>query len=461
MSEARGSLDREEVKITGRNSPEFWEYVNAHKKMMQKCMIATARQKAGMPLDAFGMPFKSYTNQSESINNKLTRQKEAMVKNEKSKVNFTKLQFTRDVWEEVDKHQQEELQLAICGLSEEYELADLAVHLAVSAEKWFNMNRNQRADYVLKFNKMSVEDVLKGKTIPFSRIDDAEQPDFKEFSVDVASMLQSLKNWTDDLIATIVKDAVALLNCKDGVQTMPSLMAGARRKYLVGARNCKKGMYECNVHSDHVTCTCPCYKYNNLCKHSLCVAEKVAILKAHVHFLRKSPRRKAPSKSALVEPTKDAQGKKGGSHKNPWRPSRAKCTQRATSQSANERPFTKIHHNNKSLVLCFLDDVPKAIECRQCHIEFPRRKKIIPHDVILSHEEKWSYPDPQQPGRRLPSTKYTTKYYCVKGSCIKTRCPYYDSSLLQITPEASSRLQKSHFDLLNRELDFEKESITC
>ena len=68
---------------------------------------------------------------------------------------MTKLQFTRDVWEAVDRHQQEELQLAVCGLSEEYELADLAAHLAVSAEKWFNMNRNQRADYVLKFNKMS------------------------------------------------------------------------------------------------------------------------------------------------------------------------------------------------------------------------------------------------------------------------------------------------------------------
>ena len=117
--------------------------------------------------------------------------------------------------------------------------------------------------------------------------------------------------------------------------------------------------------------------------------------------------------------------------------------------------------NNKLLVLCFLDDVPKAKECRQCHIEFPRRKQIIPYDVILSHEEKWSYPDPQQPGRKLPSTKYTTKHYCVKGSCIKTRFPYYDSSLLQIPPEASSRLQKSHLDLLNRELDFEEQSATC
>lgn len=163
-------------------------------------------------------------------------------------------------------------------------------------------------------------------------------------------------------------------------------------------------MYECNVHSDHVTCTCPCYKYNNLCKHSLCIAEKVAILKEHLDFLRKSSRQKAPSKTALVEPTKDAQGKKGGSHKNPWRPSRARCTQ-GTSQSANERPFTEIHHNNKSLILCFLDDVPEAKERRQCHIEFPRRKQIIPYDVILSHEEKWSYPDPKQPGCKLPSTK--------------------------------------------------------
>ena len=50
--------------------------------MMQKSMIATARQKAGMPLDTSGAPLKSYNNQSESINNKLTRQKEAMERND-------------------------------------------------------------------------------------------------------------------------------------------------------------------------------------------------------------------------------------------------------------------------------------------------------------------------------------------------------------------------------------------
>ena len=85
----------------------------------------------------------------------------------------------------------------------------------------------------------------------------------------------------------------------------------------------------------------------------------------------------------------------------------------------------------------------------------------MPFDVVLSHEEKWCYPDPVQPGRKRPSTKYTTKYYCVKSSCIKTRFPYYDSKLLQIPPEARSRLQKSHFELLQGEIDYDKSSATC
>ena len=38
-------------------------------------------------------------------------------------------------------HQQEELQLAICGLREEYELADVVAHLAVSAEQLFHIKR--------------------------------------------------------------------------------------------------------------------------------------------------------------------------------------------------------------------------------------------------------------------------------------------------------------------------------
>ena len=75
-------------------------------------MIRNARKKAGMPTDKMGNVLRSYTNQSETVNNKLTRQKEAITGKAKSKSHLTKLEFVRDVWEQVDQQQQLELQLA-------------------------------------------------------------------------------------------------------------------------------------------------------------------------------------------------------------------------------------------------------------------------------------------------------------------------------------------------------------
>ena len=138
---------------------------------------------------------------------------------------------------------------------------------------------------------------------------DTEQPKFNEFSVNVASMLKSTENWTNGLVDTIVQAAGALLNCKDATETMPSLKVASRKKFLVGAQNCKKGMYEGAVYSDPVTCTCSCYKFKKLYKHSLSIAKKTGMIKEHLDFLRKPSRRKARSKSALIEPSKDAQGK--------------------------------------------------------------------------------------------------------------------------------------------------------
>ena len=316
--EAKKPLDAEELKLTGKETPEFWSYFNSHKKMMKQSMIATARSKAGMPIDTSGKPVKCHTNQSESINNKLTHQKEALAKNDKSKVDLTKLQFTKDVWEEVDRHQQEELQLAICGLSNEYDLADIVVHLSVQVDEWFDMSADQRKAYVHEFNKMPIDDAMKGKAIRVNHARTGEISECKEFSLDVTTILKSFHSWTDGLVATIVKSAKTLLNAKDAVQPMPCMVADAKRKFLVAAKNCKRGMYECTVFGDHVNCSCQCYKFNNLCKHSICVAEIAGILKEHLQHLKKSPRRRALSKSGLVEPPKDAHGKKGGSHKSPY-----------------------------------------------------------------------------------------------------------------------------------------------
>ena len=107
------------------------------------------------------------------------------------------------------------------------------------------------------------------------------------------------------LVTTVVKEAEKLLNCPNSVERMPSMNpTDPTTKYLVAAKDAKTGMHECLVHHDHVTCKCPCNKYNGLCKHSLCVAERANLLKEHVDFLLKSSCRNKPSKSNLVEPQK-------------------------------------------------------------------------------------------------------------------------------------------------------------
>ena len=113
--------------------------------------------------DELGKPLKSYTNQSESINNKLTHQKEDMAYNDKNKADMSKVQLTKNVWEEVDRHQQEELKLAICGISNEYKLAEVVSHLTVPVHEWFNMNEDERNGYVQEFNKMTINDAMKLK----------------------------------------------------------------------------------------------------------------------------------------------------------------------------------------------------------------------------------------------------------------------------------------------------------
>ena len=231
---------------------------------------------------------------------------------------------------------------------------------------------------------------------------------------------------------------------------MPSFGTEPRRKYLVAAKTCKTGMYECVVYRDHCTCTCHCYKFNNLCKHSLCVLEMEGILQDHVNFLMKSPRCTKPSKSGLVEPcSKDAAGKKGGSHNNRWR-----MTRDVSGQKNGTHPFKEIHHNNIPLVVCFLNDNQKAKECRQCRMEFPRRLPIVPYDITFSHKERWMYPSAEDHSRKLSSAQFTTKYYCVKRSCITTRFPYFDSSFIEIPPSALERLRPSHFNLMEVELDY-------
>ena len=85
----RRTLDKEE----GYES-RFWKYINSHYKMKKKSVICSARNKAGLPFNSESdIPMRPYTNQSESINNILTRRKEAFQKTQKGKEKLRKLEF--------------------------------------------------------------------------------------------------------------------------------------------------------------------------------------------------------------------------------------------------------------------------------------------------------------------------------------------------------------------------------
>ena len=142
-------------------------------------------------------------------------------------------------------------------------------------------------------------------------------------------------------------------------------------------------MYECTVYRDHVTCNCPTYKFNMLCKHSLCVAENSQLLKLYIEYFKKSPRRSRPFDSGLVGPVKVAPGKKGGgANRNAWRGSRGKTNPPCSKTKIAVYPITEIYHNDRPLTLCFLSEEPKVKDCRHCRTEFPRHTMILPFDLV-------------------------------------------------------------------------------
>ena len=168
-------------------------------------------------------------------------------------------------------------------------------------------------------------------------------------------------------------------------------------------------------------------------------------MKKHVDHIVIKLNSSKRSRSDLVVPAKN-----GGTHNNEWR---QRTQENSRSSPAPSNPFTKIHHKNRPLKVCFLSDEMKATACTQCGKEFPRRQMVIPFDIVLFHEKKWMYPNVNNPGMKLPSSKYTIKFYCVDGSCVRTRFPYFDPTLnMETSSSVEKRLKDSHKQLLKDQL---------
>lgn len=142
--------------------------------------------------------------------------------------------------------------------------------------------------------------------------------EYKDLSVDVASVLKNKKLYKDKIVTVVVEGALTLLDLPSAIQQQPTLDPSKAKKYEVASRKSKQGKVECTPRKSHVSCQCASFKYDRVCSHSIAVAQKVGILNQHLQFISKksnfSPR------MALAEGFLDKRvaGKKGSTSKNPY-----------------------------------------------------------------------------------------------------------------------------------------------
>jgi len=162
----------------------------------------------------------------------------------------------------------------------------------------------------------------------------------------------------------------------------------------VAAKETKHGKVECAVNKDHVKCRCHGFKYDSLCKHSTAVAERVGMLEEHIRYIVKNSKKEG-QRSALVEANvnKAVTGKKESTCRYPYRPQRSvqqqSCTVKASQQPAGSM-YTEIHHNDNPSVLRILTKEAKT--CKQCKNDFCHRLRLVPHDLVFEHKERFYFP---------------------------------------------------------------------
>ena len=225
-------------------------------------------------------------------------------------------------------------------------------------------------------------------------------------------------------------------------------------KYQVASTKAKNKEVECTVNKSYVSCRCPSFKFDSVCKHSIAVAEKVGILEQHIQFIFK-PSTKAGPRSALAEANvnKEVAGKKGGKNKYPYRPSRSqqevadKASGQGLFQSSTTYTYNEIHHNDNPFVLRILPKNAKT--CKQCKTDFCHRLRIIPNDLVFEHQERFYFPLNGDWKQKQASAKEAIRYYHADLTCMKARFPYFAKEYIAIPPEVSSLLHESHKTYLN------------
>ena len=229
-------------------------------------------------------------------------------------------------------------------------------------------------------------------------------------------------------------------------------------KFEVASRSAKHGRVVCTVNVRHVSCTCPSFKSDSVCRHSVTVAEKNGLLHEHLQFTCKGAARKGASRTPLAEAidNKAVAGKKGSTKKFHYRHSQSSIGAtgstnnneiKSTNSQSGNRTYTEIHHNDNPFNVRILPLEAKIY--KGCGNNFCHRQRIMPYDLALEHKEKYYFPVDGDWKKKQATNKESSRYYHADIKCIMTRFPYFTKEYKEISSTVKASLLESHKVNLN------------
>lgn len=162
-------------------------------------------------------------------------------------------------------------------------------------------------------------------------------------------------------------------------------------------------------------------------------------------ILQRAQERDQRTTLAEVNVNKAVAGKKGSTCWYPYRPQlsvqRQSVTERASKQPASHM-YSQIHHNDNPFVLRILPKDTK--NCKQCKNDFCHRLRVVPHDLVFEHKERFYFPLNGDWKNKQVSNEEATRYYHADYNCMKACFSYITNDYIEIPPDVRAILHESH-----------------
>lgn len=265
--------EEREDKANGKST--FHDWMMERASMMNNCMTAHVRTKAGLG----SPPDKFYTNDSENTNIRLRH------KTQRKELGETA--FAKAMKEMIEDDQEAEVILALFGASERYELRENFKRFQLPADKWWAMNEKQRKDYVQKMYDLSMDDIYACNSHQANLYSTKSQLlSGADTSLELSLPYNCVEGSLDLHIAKWMwKKAGRLISQPNAIFPAPSKEAKIQSFSVISESGNVPHFVQVYANFK-TTCTCSNFKPKQICSHTIAVTEKEGGLQEFIKWYK-------------------------------------------------------------------------------------------------------------------------------------------------------------------------------